>query len=211
MIKFDGKAYNLVPLVCTCRSCLLGLFQACLYKRFEKTLLRKNVVAASTNLMPETETDNETHGIGMDYPNESYNIANVTDSYSDISMNSSIEPLVDLLDEPSLNDTIIVSEEQPAWIDYESNSENELTMHPSLKVDLDEATARKIFAKKTYDGFKQFNPKKEYFTDFVNDMFKLLDKVSPKMEMRFVALFKFARLIAQFADGKPISDCLGYI
>ena len=137
MIKFDGKAYNLVPLVCTCRSCLLGLFQACLYKRFEKTLLRKNVVAASTNLMPETETDNETHGIGMDYPNESYNIANVTDSYSDISMNSSIEPLVDLLDGPSSNNTIIVSEEQPAWIDYESNSEIELTIHPSLKVDLD--------------------------------------------------------------------------
>ena len=64
--------------------------------------------------MPETKMENETHGIGMDYSNESYNLANVTDSYSDISMNSSIEPLVDLLDEPSSNDTIIVSEEQPA-------------------------------------------------------------------------------------------------
>ena len=103
-----------------------------------------------------------------------------------------------------------MSEEQPAWIDYESNSENKLTIHRSLKVDLDEATAKKIFAKRPNGGFKQFNQMK-YFTDFLDDMFELLDNVSPKMKMRFVALFKFARLIAQFADGKPISDCLGYI
>jgi hypothetical protein len=56
---------------------------------------------------------------------------------------------------------------------------------------------------------QHFQVKKNYYTDFVNDMFRIIDEASvSKTDVRFVELYQFVLVIKNFNDKKTVSDCI---
>ena len=208
MIKFDGKAWHLVPLICTCELCLLGLFQKCEYDLFDDLVLTKHVVAINkeTKLTMKQEEVEEDH-LSMDFPNESYNYKNISAVSADLSFEIGLDST------NTSSDTIILSDiENTSIINrVSSSSDDVLTGNHYLKVSIDPVKADEILARwdQSRVESQHFQVKKEYYTDFVNDMFRIIDEASvSKTDVRFVVLYQFVLVINNFNDKKTISNCI---
>jgi hypothetical protein len=222
MIKFDKKSQEckLVPLICTCTFCLLGNFEECEFALFKNLILKKKLRENSEQIsQPQPEAAENDHF--FDYPVE-YDYENLLNQTLGSQLSSSRKTLSenghfdeysvetdyehsinqsprsqpsnsnDSLSELSSSEFIIPL---PNFGD-EAGSEDDIEHH-HLDVDLTAREAANFLKTKwrTDQDTIAFNRNENYYTDTVNDFYRMMDEkckeTNRESEIRFVELYKF--------------------
>jgi hypothetical protein len=143
----------------------------------------------------------------MDFPNESYHYKNISTVSSDLSFEISLDST-----NSSVNTIILPDIKNTSRFNQESlSSDDDFTRDHYLKVSIDPVKANEILARwdQSRVESQHFQVKKDYNTDFVNDMFGIIDESSvSKTDVRFVELYQFVLVINNFNDKKTMSDCI---
>jgi hypothetical protein len=221
MIKFDKKSQEckLVPLICTCKFCLLGNFEDCEFALFKNLILNKKLRENLEQIsQPQPEPAENDHffdyPVEFDYENSMNQSlgSQLSRSHKTLSEDGhfneypvkSYENLInqsprsqpsdfnDTLSELSSSEFIIPL---PNFGD-EAGSKDDIEHH-HLNVDLTAREAVNFLKTKwrTDQDTIAFNKNKNYYTDTVNDFHRMMDQkcteINRESEIRFMELYKF--------------------
>ena len=191
MIKFDKETNEcrLVPYICTCPNCLLGLFDDCQFGYFKNLVLKKKLNGNLINIPEPEPAPQVQNSFSMDYPVE-YNYLN----------NLRQLPVSEASNSPRSIDEMSSSEfiqlPIPTFRD-DTSSEEETPVNHHLDVDFTALESSRVlnFEWKSNDHMVAFQKGGSYFTDYVSDFYRLLDEKSTASEIgsdvRFLDLLDF--------------------